>query len=300
MGAGAARTGAAEASRIRAAPAPEDDCMVKAYFRPKTAGEALELLSNEDGAVLLAGGTWLLTSQFAWCPMTAIAITDLLPKGIERHGDRIIIGAGATFQAIADSALLPAALREAALSMADRNIRNRATIGGNIGADKSCSSLLPFLLVAEARYSRAQAPALTAAEWQTASPAEKGLIAGIEFELPASRRFAVGRYSRTSCDVAVLTCAVSAELSDGSGASHGRPALRGLRIAMGGLSPHARRFPELESLFEGRPLADKAVIEAAAAPLFAPVDDVRGSAAFKRLRAAALLADVLFSLEASL
>ena len=181
--------------------------------------------------------------------------------------------------------------------MADRNIRNRATIGGNIGADKSCSSLLPFLLVAEARYSRAQAPAVTAAEWQTASPAEKGLIAGIEFELPASRRVASGRYARTSCDVAVLTCAASAELG---AANRGGLALRGLRIAMGGLSPHARRFPELESLFEGAPPPDKAAIEAAAAPLFAPVDDVRGSAAFKRLRAAALLADVLVSLEASL
>ena len=271
--------------------------MVKAYFKPKTAAEALELFSRQEGAVLLAGGTYLMTSQFAERPMTAIAITDLVPKGIERHGDRVIIGAGATFQDIADSALLPAALREAALWMADRNVRNRATIGGNVGADKSCSSLLPFLLVAEARYSRAQAPAVTASEWQTAAPAEKGLIAGIEFELPASRRFSVGRYARTSCDVAVLTCAVSAELG---AASLGRPALHGLRIAMGGLSPHARRFPELESLFEGAPLPDKAAIEAAAAPIFAPVDDVRGSAAFKRLRAAALLADVLASLEASL
>jgi len=274
--------------------------MVKEYFKPKTAAEALELLSREEDAVLLAGGTWLMTSQFAWRPMTAISITDLLPKAIERYGDRIIIGAGATFQDIADSALLPDPLRQAALSMADRNIRNRATIGGNIGADKSCSSLLPFLLVAEARYSRAQAPAVTVAEWQAADPAEKGLIAGIEFELPASRRFAVGRYARTSCDVAVLTCAVSAELSAGSDANRGGLALRGLRIAMGGLSPHARRFSEVESLFEGAPLPDKAAIEAAAAPLFAPVDDVRGSAAFKRLRAAALLADVLFSLEASL
>ncbi|HWR12325.1 MAG TPA: FAD binding domain-containing protein [Rectinemataceae bacterium] len=271
--------------------------MVKAYFRPKTAGEALELLSSEEGAVLLAGGTYLMTSQFAERPMTAIAIMNLVPKGIERHGDRIIIGAGATFQDIADSALLPTALREAALSMADRNIRNRATIGGNIGADKSCSSLLPFLLVAEARYSRAQAPALTAAEWQAADPAEKGLIAGIEFELPASRRFAVGRYARTSCDVAVLTCAASAEVVNEGPSPRG---LSHLRIAMGGLSPHARRFPELESLFEGVPLPDIAAIEAAAAPRFAPVDDVRGGAAFKRLRAAALLADVLFSLEASL
>ena len=272
--------------------------MVNAYFRPNSAQEALKLLAQEENAVLLAGGTYLMTSQFAECPMTAIAITDLVPKAIERHGDRIIIGAGATFQDIADSALLPNALREAALCMADRNVRNRATIGGNIGANKSCSSLIPFLLVAEARYSRVGAPAILASEWQAAAAAaaatERGFIAALEFEAPPSRHFAYGRYSRTSCDVSVLTCAASAELVT---VSHGGPALRGLRIALGGLSPHARRFPELESLFEGAPLPDKAAIEAAAAPLFAPVDDVRGGAAFKRLRAAALLADVLFSLE---
>ena len=273
--------------------------MVNAYFRPKSAHEALVLLAKDKNAVLLAGGTYLMTSQFAEEPMTAIAITGLVPRAIERHGDRIIIGAGATFQELADSGLVPEALREAALCMADRNIRNRATIGGNIGANKSCSSLLPFLLVAEARYSRAQAPTVTAAEWQATAPAKKGLIAGIEFEAPPSRRFAVGRYARTSCDVSVLTCAASAEVVNAADRG-GLVALRGLRIALGGLSPHARRFPELESLFEGAPLPDKAAIEAAAAPLFAPVDDVRGGAAFKRLRAAALLADVLFSLEAFL
>jgi len=272
--------------------------MVKAYFRPKSAQEALLLLSQEENAVLLAGGTYLMTSQFAESPMTAIAITGLVPKVIERHGDNIIIGAGATFQEIADSGLVPEALREAALCMADRNIRNRATIGGNIGANKSCSSLVPFLLVAEAHYSRVGAPALSASEWQAAAEAaatERGFVAALEFEAPPDRRFACGRYARTSCDVSVLTCAVSAELA---AIGHGRPILRGLRVAMGGLSPHARRFPEIERLFEASSLPAKAEIEAAAAPLFSPKSDVRGSADFKRYRAAALLADVLTSMEA--
>jgi putative selenate reductase FAD-binding subunit len=272
--------------------------MVKAYFRPKNAQEALKLLAKEENAVLLAGGTYLMTSQFADSPMTAIAITGLVPKAIERHDDKIIIGAGATFQEIADSEELPLALRNAALAMADRNVRNRATIGGNIGANKSCSSLIPFLLVAEARYSRVGAPAILASEWQAAAAAattERGFIAALEFEAPPSRHFAYGRYARTSCDVSVLTCAVSAELV---AASHGGPTLRGLRIAMGGLSPQARRFPEIERLFEASSLPAKAEIEAAAAPLFSPKSDVRGSADFKRLRAAALLADVLASMEA--
>lgn len=286
--------------------------MVKTYFRPKNAREALDLLAREKNAVLLAGGTYLMTSQFAERPMAAIAISGIAPRGIERRGDTIAIGAGATFQDIVDSALLPEALRRAALGMADRNIRNRATAGGNIGADKSCASLVPFFLAAEARYDRFEAQPISAADWQQTAhqaaggaatqtgPAEdegplsaagRGFIARIEFEAPPARRFAYGKYSRTSCDLALLTCAVSAEMEG--------PAPRNLRIAMGGLSPHARRFPELETLFEGRGLPSKAEIEATAAPLFSPMDDFRGSASFKRLRAAVLLADALSALEAN-
>lgn len=262
--------------------------MVNAYFKPKTAEEAARLLATEKDAVLLAGGTYLLTSQFAKMPMAAIAVSGLLPAAIERHDERVIIGAGATFQALAEARSLPKALRDAALAMTDRNIRNRATVGGNIGADKSCASLVPFFLVAEARYSRVGALAVGAAEWQALAAEERGIAAAVEFAAPAARRFAFSRFARTSCDVAVLTCAASAAFEAG--------AARGLRIAMGGLGPHARRFPELERLFEGAALPGKAAIEAAAAPLLAPVADARGGAEFKRARAAALLADVLADL----
>ena len=189
-----------------------------------------------------------------------------------------------------DSTILPEALRRAALGMANRNIRNRATVGGNIGADKSCSSLIPFFLAAEASYRRFSASPIGAEDWQALpTAAEKGIVEAVEFAFLASRRFAYGKYSRTSCDVAVLTCAVSADFETGL--------LRRFRIAMGGLSPRSRRFPELETLFEGKKIPSRAEIEAAAAPLFTPLADARGSAAFKRLRAAVLLADVISSLE---
>ena len=264
--------------------------MVKKYCRPRDADEALDLLRKEENAFLLAGGTYLLTSRFADRPITAISISSLLPKTIGRSKDKIVLGAGATFQEMLDSTILPEALRRAALGMADRNIRNMATVGGNIGADKSCSSLIPFFLAAEATYRRFSASPIGAEEWQALpTAAEKGIVEAVEFAVPAPRRFAYGKYSRTSCDIAVLTCAVSADFEAGLP--------RRLRIAMGGLSPRSRGFPEIERLFEGKKIPSKAEIEAAAAPLFSTVADARGSAAFKRLRAAVLLADVISSLE---
>lgn len=266
--------------------------MITAYFRPKDSEEALRLLSAEKDAVLLAGGTYLMSLQSAERPMAAVAISGLLPRAIQRHGDSFIIGAGATLQEIADSPLLPLALRRAAASMGNRNIRNRATAGGNIGADQAYSSLLPFFLAAEARYSRAGAPALSAEEWQNEAPARRGIIAAIEFKAPPERRFAFARYARGAADLSLLSCAASAEFKGGR--------LSALRLAMGGLSPHVRRFPELERLFEGALPADKAAAEKAAAALLAPQGEARAGAAFKRARAASLLADTLLSLEAAL
>jgi CO/xanthine dehydrogenase FAD-binding subunit len=101
---------------------------------------------------------------------------------------------------------------------------------------------------------------------------------------------ACGRWSRTSCDVSVLTAAVAYDRT-------GDGKVRNVRIAMGGLDPHARRYRELEAAFEGKALPDRAAIEAVASPCFHPIDDLRGSAAFKRLRAAVLLADTFLAAE---
>ncbi len=264
--------------------------MVKAYFRPSSLEEALELLGQEKEARLLAGGSYLLSPQFKETPMSAIAVSGLLPHSVERKKDTIIIGAGICFQDLADSKLAPEALKQAALGMANRNVRNRATVGGNIGADRSCSSLLPFFLAAEAVYHRAAAPGLA-----DSLPAERwrkdptGIITAVEFALPKGRAFAYGKYSRSACDLALIGCAVRADLGAGR--------LDNLRIALGGLSAHAQRFPGLEASLEGKEVPPRAELEAIAGEYFSPIDDLRGSAAFKRRRAAVLLADLLGSLK---
>ena len=99
------------------------------------------------------------------------------------------------------------------------------------------------------------------------------------------RRATYRRWNRAACDLSVLGVAVAYGIESGR--------VDGLRIALGGLGPKARRFPVLEALFEGRPLPAREEIEAAAAPLLKPIDDLRASAAFKRLRGAQLLADAL-------
>lgn len=93
------------------------------------------------------------------------------------------------------------------------------------------------------------------------------------------------RWNRVSCDLSVLGAAAAYELVEGR--------VSKLRIALGGLGPKSRRRPELEALFEGRPLPGREDIEKAAAPLLKPIADLRASAEFKRLRGSQLIADAI-------
>ncbi len=260
--------------------------MVVKYIRAASLDEADRVLGSDKRARLLAGGTQLLTSEFRDREIVAVDVGTLLPRGIERTGEGLIrIGAGAAFQDLADSPRVPRVLSEAARGMANRNVRNAATVGGNLGANRSCSSLVPALLVLDARVRvHGAAESRPLADWLAAP---SGIVTCVEVPAAPGFRAAYARWSRTACDLSVLTCAVAYRPDGG--------AVRNVRIACGGLDARSRRFPELERLFEGRPLPGRDEAAAAIAPLLKPKDDLRGSAAFKRLRASDLVAEALLA-----
>lgn len=258
--------------------------MVVKYEKPASLEEVERILATDPAARILAGGTQILSNEFQERGITAVNAADLLPRGIERtEGGTLRIGAAATFQDLVDCPLAPDVLKDAARGMASRNVRDAATVGGNLGANKSCSSLIPVFLVLDARVRvHGSSGSLAVAEWLSA---KKGIVIYVEIPEAPGLRAAYGRWSRAACDISVLSCAVSYRLKEG--------AVRGLRIACGGLDSRSRLFPELERLFEGKPLPERDSAAAAIKPFLRPVDDLRGSAAFKRLRAAELVTDAL-------
>jgi probable selenate reductase FAD-binding subunit len=277
---------------------------VRRYIRAAGLDEVLEARRAEPAAAYLAGGTALLAGDGRDKPEAVIDVGASLPRHILREGSRLSIGAGATFQELAESKELPPCLVEAALSMVNRNTRNRATLGGNLASDKSCSSLIPILVAlgAEVEVASPAGAAPRASrrldlEAWLRSRAEASelarasdLLLRVVVPLREGRRAAYRRWNRVSCDLSVIGAAAAYSLADGR--------VEGLRVALGGLGPKARRFPAIEALFEGGPLPSRAEIEAAVSPLLRPIDDLRASAAFKRLRGAQLAADAL--LDASL
>jgi xanthine dehydrogenase YagS FAD-binding subunit len=113
-----------------------------AYASARSLGEAMQLLERDgqrDGAIRpLAGGTDLLTLMKVdvSAPMRLVDTKRAgLPQGIEVTSDGVVIGALTTLADIESSAVLQdrhAALVEAAAMAATPQLRNVATIAGNL------------------------------------------------------------------------------------------------------------------------------------------------------------------------
>lgn len=109
------------------------------YFAPKTVNEAIGLLQQHgDDAKLLAGGHSLLPALKLRLAQPAVLIdisrvSEL--KGITSNGDRLVIGAGATYYEIATNDAVRTGcpvLAECVGQIGDIQVRNRGTIGGSL------------------------------------------------------------------------------------------------------------------------------------------------------------------------
>jgi carbon-monoxide dehydrogenase medium subunit len=129
-----------------------------AYKRPSTLAEAVALLDVGGPDVrLLAGGTDLIIALRDGSEKPAVVIdVKRIPElccGIERDGDTVRIGATATMTQVAADELIRRhyfALAEAASVVGSVQIRNRATLVGNICNGSPAADTAPALLVYEA------------------------------------------------------------------------------------------------------------------------------------------------------
>jgi aerobic carbon-monoxide dehydrogenase medium subunit len=110
-----------------------------AYHRPKSIAEAVALLGQlgEDARPLSGGHSLIPMMKLRLAKPSDLvdlgAIAEL--KGIREDGPDIVIGATTTQQEVIGSALIAAKapiLKEAALVIADPQVRNLGTLGGNV------------------------------------------------------------------------------------------------------------------------------------------------------------------------
>jgi carbon-monoxide dehydrogenase medium subunit len=134
-----------------------------AYAKPQSLAEALEILAADDGARALAGGQTLVNvmKARAGSPDTLVDLNGLDElKGIELGGDGTLeLGAMTTYSEIIASSEARARpiLGEVCAQIADVQVRNRGTIGGNACTNDPTNHLPPLLAARGARFTIAGA-----------------------------------------------------------------------------------------------------------------------------------------------
>ncbi len=121
------------------------------YARPGSLGEAIELLAADDGARALAGGQTLINvmKARAGSPDALIDLAGIEElKGIELRADGTLeIGAMATYTELVESSEARARpiIGEVCAQIADVQVRNRGTIGGNLCTSDPTNHLPPLM-----------------------------------------------------------------------------------------------------------------------------------------------------------
>jgi aerobic carbon-monoxide dehydrogenase medium subunit len=127
------------------------------YAKPGSVAEALELLAADDGARALAGGQTLVNVMKARAasPDALVDLNGLEElRGIELARDgTLTIGAMTTYSEIVASAEAKARpiLGEVCATIADVQVRNRGTIGGNLCSNDPTNHLPPLMVSVGAR-----------------------------------------------------------------------------------------------------------------------------------------------------
>lgn len=231
----------------------------------------------------LAGGTDLLIA--GRLPGTGVLIDISRVSGmalIDADGPDIRIGAASTVSALAEHEGLRTrvpALCHAASQFGSVQIRNRATIGGNIANAAPSADLVPVLLAAEARLGLME-PGSGRREIPLASYVAAAGRLIVEVILPGTALTSHSAFvklgPRHDVTISRLSLAMLADFN------HGRFAR--VCLAAGSIGPVARRLNRAAAALEGRPLA-AGTLRSFAAALAAEIDAAipgRASQRYKR------------------
>ncbi|HEY2217920.1 MAG TPA: FAD binding domain-containing protein [Gaiellaceae bacterium] len=239
---------------------------------PRTLDEALRLRAEHPQALPIQGGTDVMVAlNFDRArPGTVLNLNEVSElRGWSRDNGSLRLGAGLTYTEAMTGELAEAlpALAEASRTVGSPQIRNRGTIGGNLGTASPAGDALPPLAIEDAEVECASVRGIRRlALTDFVTGVKRTALAGDELitavyvtpSLAQQTFMKVG--PRNAMVIAVVSLAVSAgeELRASPGSSSPRP------VVVTAPREEAASFPEL-------------VAEAAS-----PIDDVRGTAAYRR------------------
>ena len=262
------------------------------FLRPRTLAELLKLRGAHPGAVLVAGATEVGVERnkkgrrFPLLISTE-GIADL--RDVKRVGENFIVGGAATLTQMAEAmeGALPS-IDQMLVVFAARQVRNRATLAGNLVTASPIGDLAPVLLSLDARVVLASVRGerqlslgdFFVAYRKTALTPDEVVRSIVIPALPApgltrqARAFKVSK--RRELDISAVAAGFVLDVDPSN-------VIRHARLAYGGVAATPVRALEAEKLLIGRPRT-RATLDAALDVLgasFHPIDDVRSGREFR-------------------
>jgi CO/xanthine dehydrogenase FAD-binding subunit len=242
---------------------------------PHSLEEALRIKAERPDAVPIQGGTDLMVYlNFDWWrPEALLNLNEVAElRGWSRENGTLRLGSGLTYAEAMQAPLaeLLPALAEASRTVGSPQIRNRGTIGGNLGTASPAGDSLPPLLVEAAEIelaSERRTRTLPLREFlvgpkRNAAEADE-LITAVRVEPSGAPQTFMKVGPRNAMVIAVCSLAVVADRERGE-----------LRASFGSSGPVAGLVT--------CPLDEAESFPSAVAAAASPIDDVRGTAAYRR------------------
>ena len=267
---------------------------IKTYLAPRGLDEALQAMADGD-ATVFCGGTDLAPQTESGARQYTAKLLNIRRieglGGIAAQGAQVRIGAITTISEIRRNpalAEIAPVLVEAAEHFASDQIRNAASVGGNLcNASPAGDMSLPLLVLGASvelacwRGGAVQTRCVPLDQFFV-SPGKtvklpQELLTAVLFDRPAADF--VGRFRksgpRPALEISTVSVAIGARVADGR--------VSEVRVAMGSVAPTPLRARHVEAALEGKPLDAPTIAAAVAATLddAKPIDDVRASAWYR-------------------
>ena len=260
------------------------------YYTPQSLKEAWDIKKRSPQSCFIAGGTDLLVKikdriTQPSCLISLRSIPEL--KGIS-HTQGLSLGAMATISEIYThpfvQQLFPV-LIEAAKSLGSKQIRNVATIGGNICNSSPCANMAPPLLVLDANVEikSQKGERIIPLHDFFIGPGANVLKPGeivTAFHVPIPTKTSKALFykkGRVTMDIAVASFALLIEIKE--------DVCTKARFAAGSVAPFPIRLFEVEKQVEGSRLAHQSIkhIQQAVVESVTPISDIRSTGEYRRI-----------------
>ncbi|UXI68672.1 xanthine dehydrogenase small subunit [Tahibacter amnicola] len=268
---------------------------IPAFHLPVSVDQAIALKRDNPQAAWIAGATDLGVALSHGQPVAPsfIALDRIAAlRHIDIQAGHVLIGAGVPLTTIETqlAGLFPA-LDQMLYWFAARQVRNRATLGGNLGTASPIGDLLPVLLALDAQVHCAGpegARTLPVSDFFTGyrktRRADGELIVAVTLPRRSGLSAAYKVAKRQTDDISIVAAVFALDFD--------QDIIAHARLAYGGVAATPMRATAVEEFLLGRTLDTDTVAEACRRleSVFTPLDDHRSSAAYRRRLCGSLFA----------